>query len=111
MSNSRFLKACRREPVDVALPQIAPGVYESQLGELPSGAYAVRVTQTKPGTSALGQASSSGNRRMAPTIARRRGGSEPLAPAEQRSGAAPLRRAPARPPAFTAACAAGARSP
>ena len=40
---------------DVPLPQIAPGVYEAQLGELPSGAYAVRVTQTRPGSTALGR--------------------------------------------------------
>jgi len=43
------------EPVDVALPQIAPGVYEGPLGELPSGAYAVRVNQTRPGTAPLGR--------------------------------------------------------
>src|SRR4051812_2179932 len=43
------------EPVDVPLPQTAPGVYEAPLGELDSGAYAVRVTQTRSGSSALGR--------------------------------------------------------
>lgn len=43
------------EPVDVALPQVAPGVYEVPILELESGAYAVRVTQTRPGTEPLGR--------------------------------------------------------
>ncbi len=37
------------------LVQVAPGVYEAPLGEVDPGAYAVRVTQTKPGTSPLGR--------------------------------------------------------
>ena len=32
-----------------------PGVYEAPLGELDPGAYAVRVTQTRPGSSPLGR--------------------------------------------------------
>jgi hypothetical protein len=43
------------EPVAVNLDQVAPGVYESELGEIESGAYAVRVTQTRPGDAALGR--------------------------------------------------------
>jgi uncharacterized membrane protein len=43
--------------VAVQLPQIAPGVYEAPVGELPSGAYAVRVTQTRSGSSPLGRTS------------------------------------------------------
>lgn len=43
------------EPVTVNLVQIAPGVYEAPLGEIEAGAYAVRVTQTRPGTSPLGR--------------------------------------------------------
>jgi hypothetical protein len=43
------------EPVDVALVQVAPGVYEAPLGEVAPGAYALRVTQTRPGSSALGR--------------------------------------------------------
>jgi uncharacterized membrane protein len=43
------------EPRTVNLVQIAPGVYEAPLGELDPGAYAVRVTQTKPGSSPLGR--------------------------------------------------------
>ncbi len=39
----------------VSLSQVAPGVYESPLANLDSGAYAVRVTQTKPGAAALGR--------------------------------------------------------
>ena len=42
-------------PVQVTLPQIAPGVYEAPLGELDSGAYAIRLNQTRPGTSPLGR--------------------------------------------------------
>ena len=33
----------------VRLDQVAPGVYEADLGEIDSGAYAVRITQTRPG--------------------------------------------------------------
>jgi uncharacterized membrane protein len=43
------------EPRTVDLAQIAPGVYETTLGELDPGAYAVRITQTRPGTSPLGR--------------------------------------------------------
>jgi uncharacterized membrane protein len=39
----------------VALDQIAPGVYEANLGEIDSGAYAVRITQTRAGAAALGR--------------------------------------------------------
>ena len=35
--------------------QVAPGVYEAPVASLSSGAYAVRVTQTKPGETALGR--------------------------------------------------------
>jgi hypothetical protein len=37
------------------LVQVAPGVYEQDLGEIDPGAYSVRVTQTRPGTAALGR--------------------------------------------------------
>ena len=40
---------------EVQLDQTGPGVYEADLGALDSGAYAVRVTQTRPGTAALGR--------------------------------------------------------
>ncbi|MBI3747165.1 MAG: hypothetical protein HY264_11710, partial [Chloroflexi bacterium] len=43
------------EPVAANLDQVAPGVYEKDLGELASGAYAVRITQIRPGTAALGR--------------------------------------------------------
>ena len=43
------------EPAEVGLVQVAPGVYEAALGEIDPGAYAVRVTQTRPGTSPLGR--------------------------------------------------------
>ena len=43
------------EPAAVDLSQVAPGVYESPVASLESGAYAVRVTQTKPGSPALGR--------------------------------------------------------
>jgi uncharacterized membrane protein len=42
-------------PREVMLDQVAPGVYEQQLGEIESGAYAVRITQTRPGAAALGR--------------------------------------------------------
>ncbi len=41
--------------VDVNLSQVAPGVYEAPLGSLQSGAYLVRVTQTKPAQGPLGR--------------------------------------------------------
>jgi hypothetical protein len=40
---------------EVALQQVAPGVYEAPLGALDAGAYALRVIQTKPGETALGR--------------------------------------------------------
>ena len=43
------------EPRTVDLVQVAPGVYEAPLGEIDPGAYAVRVTQTRPGSSPLGR--------------------------------------------------------
>ncbi len=43
------------EPQTVDLVQIAPGVYEAPLGEIDPGAYAVRITQTRPGSSPLGR--------------------------------------------------------
>ena len=39
----------------VKLSQVAPGVYEAPLGELDPGAYPMRISQTRPGTSALGR--------------------------------------------------------
>ncbi len=42
-------------PREVLLDQVAPGVYESDLGEIDSGAYAVRINQTRPGAPALGR--------------------------------------------------------
>jgi uncharacterized membrane protein len=41
------------ETVAVDLVQVAPGVYEAPVGELDSGAYLVRITQTRPGTTPL----------------------------------------------------------
>jgi uncharacterized membrane protein len=43
------------EPRTVDLVQTAPGVYDAPLGEIDPGAYAVRITQSKPGTSPLGR--------------------------------------------------------
>ncbi len=43
------------EPKPYPLVQIAPGVYEVPLGEIESGAYLIRVTQTRPGSTALGR--------------------------------------------------------
>ena len=43
------------EPKTVNLAQIAPGVYETPLGEIDPGAYAVRITQVRAGTSPLGR--------------------------------------------------------
>ena len=42
-------------PREVLLDQVAPGIYETDLGEIDSGAYAVRISQTRPGTPALGR--------------------------------------------------------
>ena len=39
----------------VGLAQIAPGVYEAPLGEIDAGAYVVRVSQTRPGSTPLGR--------------------------------------------------------
>ncbi len=63
-------------PVAVALSQVAPGVYEAPVASLESGAYAVRVTQTKPGEAALGRTLGL----VAPTAAEYRllGANEPL---------------------------------
>ncbi len=64
------------EPAAVDLSQVAPGVYESPVESLESGAYAVRVTQTKPGSAALGRTLGL----IAPTTAEYRllGANEPL---------------------------------
>ena len=64
------------EPAAVNLSQVAPGVYESPVASLQSGAYAVRVTQTKPGAAALGRTLGL----VAPTAAEYRllGANEPL---------------------------------
>ena len=43
------------EPRNVTLVQTAPGVYDAPLGEIDPGAYAIRITQAKPGTSPLGR--------------------------------------------------------
>ena len=40
---------------EVELVQIAPGVYEVPLGEIESGAYGLRITQTRPGSTPLGR--------------------------------------------------------
>ena len=40
---------------EVKLVQIAPGVYEVPLGEIDSGAYGLRITQTRPGSTPLGR--------------------------------------------------------
>ncbi len=39
----------------VDLAQVAPGVYEAPIGELTTGAYALRVTQTLAGAAAVGR--------------------------------------------------------
>jgi len=54
-STSAVLVGPDLEPRTVDLVQTAPGVYDAPLGELESGAYAVRVTQSKPGASPLGR--------------------------------------------------------
>jgi len=43
------------EPTDVDFVQVAPGVYERELGEIDPGAYAVRISQTRAGSPALGR--------------------------------------------------------
>ena len=43
------------EDHQVTLDQVAPGVYEQDLGEIDPGAYAVRITQTRAGAAALGR--------------------------------------------------------
>ncbi|HSL77528.1 MAG TPA: glutamine amidotransferase, partial [Candidatus Limnocylindrales bacterium] len=63
-------------PAEVNLVQIAPGVYEVPLGEIASGAYGVRITQTRPGSTPLGRTVGL----VAPTAAEYRllGSNEPL---------------------------------
>jgi uncharacterized membrane protein len=39
----------------IGLAQVAPGVYEAPLGEIDPGAYVIRVSQTRPGSPALGR--------------------------------------------------------
>ena len=39
----------------IALDQVAPGVYEAPLGEIDAGAYIVRVSQTRSGSTPLGR--------------------------------------------------------
>ena len=39
----------------IGLSQVAPGVYEAPLGEIDPGAYVIRVSQTRPGSAALGR--------------------------------------------------------
>ncbi len=64
------------EPVSVDLSQVAPGVYETPVASLQSGAYAVRVTQTRPGDQPLARTLGL----VAPTLAEYRllGATEPL---------------------------------
>jgi uncharacterized membrane protein/Mg-chelatase subunit ChlD len=64
------------DPATVDLSQVAPGVYEAPLTTLESGAYALRVTQTKPGENPLGRTLGL----VAPTPAEYRllGANEPL---------------------------------
>ncbi len=61
---------------EVRLVQVAPGVYEVPLGELESGAYGVRITQTRPGDTPLGRTVGL----VAPTVAEYRllGSNEPF---------------------------------
>jgi uncharacterized membrane protein len=54
-ATSAVIVAPDLEPRTVNLVQVAPGVYETPLGEIDPGAYAVRITQTRPGTSPLGR--------------------------------------------------------
>jgi hypothetical protein len=64
------------EGATVNLSQVAPGVYEAPVENLQSGAYAVRVTQTRPGEQPLGRTLGL----VAPTAAEYRllGANEPL---------------------------------
>ncbi len=64
------------EPVSVDLSQVAPGMYETPVASLQSGAYAVRVTQTRPGDQPLARTLGL----VAPTAAEYRllGANEPL---------------------------------
>jgi uncharacterized membrane protein/Mg-chelatase subunit ChlD len=39
----------------IGLSQVAPGIYEAPLGEIDPGAYVIRVSQTRPGSAALGR--------------------------------------------------------
>jgi uncharacterized membrane protein len=39
----------------IALDQVAPGIYDAPLGEIDAGAYIIRVSQTKPGSTPLGR--------------------------------------------------------
>ena len=39
----------------IGLSQVAPGVYEAPLGEIDPGAYVIRVSQTRPGSTPLGR--------------------------------------------------------
>ena len=43
------------KPRDIGLVQVAPGVYEAPIGEVEPGGYLVRVSQSRAGSSALGQ--------------------------------------------------------
>src|SRR6185503_3357566 len=71
-------------PRTVDLVQVAPGVYEAPLGEIDPGAYAVRITQTKPGSSPLGRTVGL----VAPTAAEYRvlGANEPVLGALRAAG-------------------------
>ncbi|HEY6570859.1 MAG TPA: glutamine amidotransferase, partial [Candidatus Limnocylindrales bacterium] len=64
------------EPATVDLNQVASGVYEAPIENLASGAYAVRVTQTRAGEAPLGRTLGM----VAPTAAEYRllGANEPL---------------------------------
>ncbi len=75
-STSAVLVGPDLEPATVNLSQVAAGVYEAPVASLRSGAYAVRVTQTKPGATALGRTLGL----VAPTAAEYRllGANEPL---------------------------------
>jgi uncharacterized membrane protein len=76
-------------PAEVRLVQVAPGVYEAPLGEIGSGAYGVRVTQTRPGDTPLGRTVGL----VAPTAAEYRllGTNEPLlASLRGATGGAPI---------------------
>ena len=72
-----------------------PGVYEAPLGEIDPGAYAVRVTQTRPGSSPLGRTVGL----VAPTAAEYRvlGANEPFLAALRAAGGGRAIVTPARP--------------